>query len=165
MPDVDPLAVLVATVVAIVLSSTYYIAVGDQLATVSAAAAEGVAASPWTIAVELLRSLVVVAVVAGLASQTGTDAWTGGMLLGLALWVGFPLVLWAGAVLHERTPWKLAAIHAGRLADQAAGRQRHRQRLAVTGPAGTGPSRQRSRRPVLGAISGFFALSDDAEDG
>ncbi len=113
MPDVNLLAVLVATVVAFVLSSTYYIALGDQLAIVRAAAGAGEAAPPWTIAAELLRSLVVVAVVAGLASQTETDEWTGGVLLGLALWVGFPLVLWAGAMLHERTPWKLAAIHAG----------------------------------------------------
>lgn len=29
------------------------------------------------------------------------------------LWVGFPLVLWTGAVVHERTPPALAAIHAG----------------------------------------------------
>lgn len=111
MPDVDLLAVLGATVVAFVLSSTYYIALGDQLATVSPAAA-GEAAPPWMIAAELLRSLVVVTVIAGLASQTETDEWTGGLLLGLALWVGFPLVLWAGAMLHERTPWRLAAIHA-----------------------------------------------------
>jgi hypothetical protein len=34
-------------------------------------------------------------------------------LLGLALWIGFPFVLGTGAVIHERTPWKLAAIHAG----------------------------------------------------
>lgn len=113
MPDVNVLAVLVATVAAFVLSSAYYIALGDQLATVSEAAATGQQPPPSTIAAELLRSLVVVAVVAGLASQTGTDEWTGGALLGLALWVGFPLVLWAGALLHERTPWKLAAVHAG----------------------------------------------------
>lgn len=63
--------------------------------------------------VELLRTLVVVVVVAGLASQTGTDEWSGGLVLGTALWIGFPLMLWAGAILHERVPWKLAAIHAG----------------------------------------------------
>ena len=51
--------------------------------------------------------------IAGLASATGTDTWTDGVLLGLALWVGFPLVLWIGAVIHESTPLKLAAIHAG----------------------------------------------------
>ena len=35
------------------------------------------------------------------------------MLLGLALWIGFSVVLWIGAMIHERTPWRLAAMHAG----------------------------------------------------
>lgn len=39
--------------------------------------------------------------------------WVGALALALALWIGFALVLWAGEILHERTPWKLAAIHAG----------------------------------------------------
>lgn len=34
-------------------------------------------------------------------------------MLAAVLWAGFPLVLWTGAMLHERTPWKLVAIHAG----------------------------------------------------
>jgi len=68
---------------------------------------------PWKIAAELARSLIVVAVIAGLASQTETNTWTGGLWLGLALWIGFPLMLWAGAMLHEQTPWRLAAIHGG----------------------------------------------------
>ena len=114
MPDVNLLAVAAATVVAFVLSSAWYVALADQLAAVShAAAAAGDRVPPWTVAAELLRSLVAVTVVAGLAAQTGTDDWSGGLWLGLALWVGFPLVLWAGAMLHERAPWRLAAIHAG----------------------------------------------------
>jgi hypothetical protein len=31
----------------------------------------------------------------------------------LALWIGFPLVLWTGALIWESTPIKLAVIHAG----------------------------------------------------
>jgi Protein of unknown function (DUF1761) len=38
---------------------------------------------------------------------------TGAVRLGLALWIGFPVVLWTGAVTWERVPPKLAAIHAG----------------------------------------------------
>ena len=34
-------------------------------------------------------------------------------MLGLALWIGFPLVLWIGAVIHESTPVRLAVIHGG----------------------------------------------------
>jgi hypothetical protein len=67
----------------------------------------------WKLAVEVLRCLVLAAVVAGLASQIDIDEWTGGLLLGLVLWVGFPFVLWTGAVIHENTPVRLAALHAG----------------------------------------------------
>ena len=57
--------------------------------------------------------MVVAAVVAGLARQGKIDPWTGGLLLGLALWMGFPFVLWTGAISWENTPRMLAAIHAG----------------------------------------------------
>jgi uncharacterized protein DUF1761 len=80
---------------------------------VSEAAAAAGQPAPWELAVELLRCLVLATVVAGLAAQGGIDEWPGGLALGLALWVGFPLVLWVGAVVHEKTRVKLAAIHGG----------------------------------------------------
>ena len=110
MPDVDAPAVLAATVLGFVLSGAYYAVLGEQLARVSAAAAS---MPPWKVAAELLRNLVLAAVVAGLAARGDIDEWTGGLLLGLALWIGFPLVLWTGALIHENTPIRLAAIHAG----------------------------------------------------
>jgi hypothetical protein len=113
MPDVNFLAILAATIVAFVLSSTYYAALGAELAEVSDAGASGERPPPWKLAVELLRSLTLATVVAGLASQGRIDEWTGGLWLGLSLWIGFPLVLWTGAMIWENTPWKLAAIHGG----------------------------------------------------
>jgi hypothetical protein len=113
MPDVNLLAVLAAAVVALVLSSTYYTLLARELAEVSAAGASGEQPPPWKLAVELLRSLTVATVVAGLASQGGVDEWTGGLLFGLSLWIGFPLVLWTGAMIWENTPLRLAAIHGG----------------------------------------------------
>jgi hypothetical protein len=113
MPDVDLLAILVATVAAFVLGAAYYALLGRQLAEVSGAAAADQQPPPWKLAVELLRCLILAAVVAGLASQGDIDDWTGGLLLALALWVGFPFVLWLGAVIHENTPVKLAVIHGG----------------------------------------------------
>jgi Protein of unknown function (DUF1761) len=113
MPDVNVLAVLVATIALFVIGSTYYAVFGKQLAEVSQAAAAGEQIPPWKIAVELLRCLIIAAVVAGLASQGEIDEWTGGLLLGVALWIGFPFVLWTGAMIHENAPWRLAAIHAG----------------------------------------------------
>ena len=112
MPDVDLVAVLGIAVVLFVLGAAYYAALGTQLAQVSAAAAQP-GTPPWTIAAELVRCLVLATVVVGLTAQAAVDEWTGGLVLGLALWIGFPFVLWTGAVVHERAPVKLAVIHAG----------------------------------------------------
>jgi peptidoglycan/LPS O-acetylase OafA/YrhL len=113
IPDVNLLAVLAATIAAFASGGAYYAVLGDRLAEVSDAAAAGEQPPPWTIAAELVRCLILAAVVAGLASQAAIDEWTGGVLLGLALWIGFPFVLWTGAVLHEGTPRRLALIHGG----------------------------------------------------
>ena len=113
MPDLDLVQVLVGTVVLFVLGAGYYAVLGDQLARVSDAAAAGERMPPWAIVVELGRCLVLAVVVAVVAAEAEVDGWAGGLLLGVVLWVGFPFVLWTGAVVHERTPPALAAIHAG----------------------------------------------------
>ncbi len=113
MADVNLLAVLAASLAAFVLGASYYAVLGEQLAEVSGAATAGEQPAPWKIGVELLRCVIIAAVVAGLASRGEIDTWTGGLLLGLAFWIGFPFVLWTGAMIHEDAPWKLAAIHAG----------------------------------------------------
>jgi Protein of unknown function (DUF1761) len=112
MPEIDSLTVLAATVAAFAIGGAYYAAVGDRLAEVSEAAAAAEPA-PWTLGVEVGRCLLIALVVAGLASQGEIDEWTGGLWLGTALWIGFPFVLWTGAVVHERTPVELAVIHGG----------------------------------------------------
>jgi Protein of unknown function (DUF1761) len=64
-------------------------------------------------ALELVKSLVVATVVAGLVSLLGITDLSGGLKLGLALWIAFPVVLLIGSVTQENVPWKLGAIHAG----------------------------------------------------
>lgn len=113
MPDISLVAVAAATLAAFLVGGTYYAVLGNQLATVSAADAAAEQRAPWTIAIEMGRCLLIALVVAGLTRQAGIDDARGGLLLGLALWTGFPLVLWIGAVIHEHAPVKLAAIHAG----------------------------------------------------
>jgi hypothetical protein len=68
---------------------------------------------PWKLVVEVLRCLVLVAVVAWLAAEAGVDDLAGGLLLGALLFAGFPLVLWVGAIVHEGTPPRTAALHGG----------------------------------------------------
>ncbi len=108
------IAIFVAAAVAFVLGGFYYAILGKQLATVSeTAAAAGGSMKPWQLAAEVIRCIVLATVVACLVSKTGADEWLDGLGLGLLLWVGFPLVLWVGAMVHEQTPLKLALIHGG----------------------------------------------------
>jgi hypothetical protein len=37
----------------------------------------------------------------------------GAARLAVGLWARFPAVLLTGSVVHEKVPWKLAAIHSG----------------------------------------------------
>jgi hypothetical protein len=81
MSDVNVLAVGVAAVAVFMLSAVWYIAFGKQLAQLHPAYAEAASeARPpaWEVAVELVRSLVVASVVAGLADLIEITDWTGG---------------------------------------------------------------------------------------
>jgi hypothetical protein len=113
MPDIDIVLIFVATTLCFVLGVVYYGVLGAQLTRVSDAAGSDVKAPPWALGVEVVRCVVLAAVVAGLAARAHVESWAGGLVLGLALWIGFPVVLWIGAIVHENTRWRLAAIHAG----------------------------------------------------
>lgn len=110
-------AILVAAVAAFVVSSVWYGVFGQQLSDLSGVnsnADSGETKAPgWKLLVEFGRSLIVASVLAGLASRTDITDWTSALLLGLALWIAFPVVLLAGSVIHENVPWKLAAGHSG----------------------------------------------------
>ncbi len=113
MDNVNYLAVVVAAVAGFVVAFGYYVAFGKQLQKFGSAAAQQEKPSPWLAPVELTRHLLVAAVVAGLVVAADLATWTSGLLLGLGLWIGFPVVLLAGSVFHEKVPWRLAALHAG----------------------------------------------------
>lgn len=113
MPDLNYLAVLVATAVAFVVSGVWYAVFAGRLARLSEAYADSGRPPAWTMLVEVARSLVVAAVLAGLAAWIGTEGWMQALLLGLVVWVGFPVTILSGSVVHEKVPWRLAAIHLG----------------------------------------------------
>ncbi|WP_199435539.1 DUF1761 domain-containing protein [Qaidamihabitans albus] len=113
MTEFNYVAVLVAAVAAFVVSGAWYAAFGSHLARLHDAYADAGRPPPSVAAAEVVRSAVVAAVLAGLLAWTGIESWGGAVALGLVAWVGFPVVILSGSVLHEKVPWRLAAIHAG----------------------------------------------------
>jgi Protein of unknown function (DUF1761) len=111
--EINYLAVIAAAVAALVISGVWYGVLGGQLAALHEAYAVSGPPSVRDVLVELVRNLLVAAVVAGLADQVGVGGWAQGAVLGVALWIGFPVVVLAGSVYHEKVPVRLAAIHAG----------------------------------------------------
>ena len=114
MLHLNYLAIVIAAVAVFLFAAAYYIAFSRQRAKLSAAAAAaGSRPRASLMALELVKSLVVALVVAGLVSLLGITEWTGALTLALALWIAFPVVLLIGSVTQENVPWKLGAIHAG----------------------------------------------------
>ncbi|SHN64008.1 Protein of unknown function [Geodermatophilus obscurus] len=106
-------AIGLATAAAVAASGAWYAAFGRRLAELDDAYAEDTAAAGWIVPVELARSGTVAVTVSALAARTGVTGPREAVRLGLALWVAFPVVLLTGSVVHEKVPWRLAAIHAG----------------------------------------------------
>ena len=103
------LPALAGAVLAFVLGGAWYAVLGAPGAAGESPSRPG---GP-TALVEAVRCGVLAGVVTALAVLTGADTWWQGLLLGALLFVGFPLVLWTGAVWHERTPLRTALVHGG----------------------------------------------------
>lgn len=107
-------AIVVAGVAVFVFAAGYYIALAaPRRRFSSAAAAQPRRPPPWLMGLELAKSILVAAVVAGLVDIGGVSGLGSALLLALVLWVGFPVVLLIGSVTQENVPWQLGAIHAG----------------------------------------------------
>ncbi|HEX6261873.1 MAG TPA: DUF1761 domain-containing protein [Actinomycetota bacterium] len=115
MIDHNYAALATAVASAFVISTAYYIVLGRQYAEARGLSPEAAEARPpaWKILVELVRSLTVAAVVAGLAGLLEVPDLAGATGLALALWMAFPVVLLVGAVIWDEARPKVAAIHAG----------------------------------------------------
>ena len=106
-------AVAVAAVASFLISSVWYTGFGRSLARLSEAYA-GTSRPPALRALlELARASILAAVLAVAADRIGVTDLPSAILVALLAWIAFPLVLLSGSVLHERVPWRLAAIHAG----------------------------------------------------
>ncbi len=106
-------AVIVAGVAVFVFAAAYYVVLASPRAKLSLAAKARSRPSPWLMGLELLKSIVVATVIAGLVRVIGIANIASALNLGLALWIAFPVVLLVGSVTQENVPWRLGAIHAG----------------------------------------------------
>jgi len=112
MNGLNYLAIAAATVASFVFSSVWYIALSEQRRQVTSAAAAPGTPPRWLMPVEIVRTLVLALILAGLASRLGVTGVTSTVLLASSLWIAFPILL-SGSVLYEKVHPQLAAIHAG----------------------------------------------------
>jgi Protein of unknown function (DUF1761) len=108
-------AVAIAAVCVFVTSSLWYVLLSPVEARWlgAAARARGGRPAPGKVALELARSVVVTAAIAGIARHAHVHGAGPTAVLGLVPWVGFPLVLLTGSVAWEHVPPVTAALHAG----------------------------------------------------
>ena len=105
---------VVAGIAVFVFAAGYYVALAQPRRRLSsAAAAQTRRPPPWLMGLELVKGIVLAAVVAGLVSIGGITSVTSALVLAIVLWIAFPVVLLVGSVTQENVPWKLGAIHAG----------------------------------------------------
>ena len=119
---VNYLAIILGTVLSFLFSTIYYIVLNKQVTSIRAAAAKEskskkvdvrTTMTPNKIIIELTRTFVLGLVLAYAVMLLGITSVTQAALLSLWLWIGFPVVLLVGSVIHEHFPEKLAVIHAG----------------------------------------------------
>lgn len=118
MAHVNYLAVLVAAVAVFVLGWLWYSPLlfykpWMRLRGLDPVAAMTGAKMPaGKLVIEFARCVVLAYVTARFASAL-VGSLTGAVRLGLALWIGFPVIILIGSVIWDNVPWKVAAIHAG----------------------------------------------------
>ena len=110
-------AILLSAVAAFVSSWAWYSALAEPMLRLHPLSQGTPAAmmrpSAWKMGAEVVRSLILASVLARLVRALGVSSGTGAAGLAVLLWIGFPFVLWTGAIMWENVPLELAAIHAG----------------------------------------------------
>ena len=115
---ISHLAIVVALAAAAVVSSVWYSPflfgkLWVELRNANSVGVTDMAMPAWKIAVDLVRELVVVYVLARIISGLGIVDWKGALSLGFWVWLGFPVQMLVGASLWDNKPWTLDLIHAG----------------------------------------------------
>ena len=105
------LAIIVAAVAAFLAAGGYYAALGKQVVKFSSAPAGHAALAAGSRARQ--ASPLSPPSSPDLPQASESPHGQPRCFLGLALWIGFPVILLLGSVVHEKVPWRLAALHAG----------------------------------------------------
>jgi uncharacterized PurR-regulated membrane protein YhhQ (DUF165 family) len=115
MPKINYLAVVVASFAAFLFSSLYYspILLGNAWRAADPASATATAPSIGKVVGEIVRTFIITYVLARLIVLLGGGGWKRTVPLALLVWFGFSAMMWLGAIMWERTPWQIAAIHSG----------------------------------------------------
>jgi Protein of unknown function (DUF1761) len=108
-------AILVAAVVAFIFSSLYYspVLLGNVWRAVDPAATAGTKPSIAKALIELARTVVIAFVLARVMALMMSTDLKSAVQLAVWLWFGFSAMMWVGAIMWEKTPWQVAAIHSG----------------------------------------------------
>jgi hypothetical protein len=108
-------SILVAAVAAFLFSSFYYspLLLGAVWRTVDPVATAAAKASAAKALFEFVRTLVITLVIARVLAMLQVLKWKSAVQIVLLLWFGFSAMMWVGAIMWEKTPWPVAAIHSG----------------------------------------------------
>jgi hypothetical protein len=116
MIQVNYTVIIVGTILAFLFSAIYYMLLSKQVASIRAANAgkNGAADSKMTVnkmVIELVRTFVLGLVIAYAVAMLNLLYLEQAVMLAIWLWIGFPVVLLVGSVIHENFAPRLAVIH------------------------------------------------------
>jgi hypothetical protein len=97
------------------MSSLYYspLLLGNVWRAVDPGPTAGATPSMGKVVGEIGRTLVITYVLARLIALLGCGGWKAAVRFTLWLWFGFSAMMWVGAIMWQKTPWQIAAIHSG----------------------------------------------------
>src|SRR5260370_39674081 len=110
MPEVNLVAVVVATIAAFVLSSIWYIIFGKawmEYRGQAAGATADIRKTPaWKRLAELVRSFVFSYVLACVIALAGIRGWVAALPFGFLVWLGVPFMVLSGSLLLDWVRWE-----------------------------------------------------------
>lgn len=115
--QIQYLAIIVAALLAILFSAVYYFLLNKQVMALRATKLGKSEDVRTTISInkfliEFVRTFVLALVIGNAIVLLDLLYLNQAALVAFWLWIGFPVVFLTGAVIHERFPVRLAAIHA-----------------------------------------------------